>query len=84
MNGRTFCLEKGLSDMEQDKRGFRQLKRDLKRAGNRKRRRQLQRDLVDNPDDAAHGEFDFGRDSSAGLNGNDRDATRRKGEKDGE
>lgn len=64
--------------MEQDKRSYRQLKRDLKRAGNRKRRRQLQRDLQDNPEDATASEFDFGRTSTAGLNGNDRDATRRK------
>jgi len=64
--------------MDQDKRKYRQLKRDLKKAGNRKRRRQLQRDLSENPEEAAHSEFDFGRDSSAGLNGNDRDATRRK------
>ncbi len=63
--------------MDQDKRKYRQLKRELKKAGNRKRRRQLQRDLLENPEEAAHSEFDFGRDSSAGLNGNDRDATRR-------
>lgn len=70
--------------MEQDKRIFRQLKRDLKRAGNRKRRRQLQRDLLENPDDAAHSKVDFGRNSTAGLNGNDRDATRRDRAKDGD
>ena len=70
--------------MEQDKRSYRQLKRDLKRAGNRKRRRRLQRDLLDNPDDAPHGDFTFGRDSTAGLNGNDRDATRRQRAKDRE
>jgi hypothetical protein len=64
--------------MDQDKRKYRQLKRDLKRAGNRKRRRQLQRDLQENPEDAAHCDFDFGRDSTTGLNGIDRDATRRK------
>ncbi len=64
--------------MDQDKRKYRQLKRDLKKAGNRKRRRQLQRDLLDNPEEAANSEFDFGRDRSAGLNGNDRDATRRQ------
>jgi hypothetical protein len=66
--------------MDQDKRKYRQLKRDLKKAGNRKRRRQLQRDLLEQPEEAAHSEFDFGRDSSAGLNGNDRDATRRRRE----
>ena len=61
-----------------DKRRQRQLKRDLKQAGNRKRRRQLQRDLRDNPAETAHSEFDFGRASSAWLNGLDRDATRKK------
>jgi hypothetical protein len=66
--------------MDQDKRKHRQLKRDLKKAGNRKRRRQLQRDLLEKPEEAAHSEFDFGRDSSSGLNGNDRDATRRRRE----
>lgn len=81
---RTFCLGMGLPIMEQDKRSFRQLKRDLKRAGNRKRRRQLQRDLRHNPDDAAHSNFTFGRDSTGGLNGNDHDATRRKRHKEEE
>lgn len=64
--------------MEPDKRHYRQLKRDLKRAGNRKRRRHLQRELVDNPEEAGQEGFDFGRDSTAGLNGMDRDATRRR------
>jgi hypothetical protein len=63
--------------MEQDKRRYRQLKRDLKRAGNRKRRRHFQRDLRDNPLEGNPSDFEFGRDSTAGLNGNDRDATRR-------
>ena len=62
--------------MDQDKRRQRELKRDLKRAGNRKRRRSLARELQANPEAEAHAEFDYGRDSSAPLNGNDRDATR--------
>ncbi len=66
--------------MDQDKRNHRQLKRDLKQAGNRKRRRHLQRELKDHPEDAAQTEFSFGRCSTAGLNGNDRDATRRERE----
>jgi hypothetical protein len=66
--------------MDQDKRQYRQLKRDIKQAGNRKRRQHLKRQLVENPEEAAHAEFDFGRDSSAGLNGIDRDATRRRRE----
>lgn len=64
--------------MDPDKRKYRQIKRDLKRAGNRKRRRHLQRDMLENPEEAAHTDFEFGRDSTSGLNGNDRDATRRK------
>jgi hypothetical protein len=61
-----------------DKRRQRDLKREIKRAGNRKRRQHLKRQLADDPDDAPAADFDFGRDSSAGLNGADRDATRRK------
>jgi len=64
--------------MEQDKRRYRKLKRDVKQAGNRKRRRHLQRELLDHPEAVAQTDFDFGRDSSAGLNGNDRDSTRRR------
>ena len=65
-----------------DKRRHRQLKRDIKHAGNRKRRQHLKRTLRDDPEAAAGAEFDFGRDSSAGLNGNDRDATRRRAEEE--
>ncbi len=65
-----------------DKRKLRRLKREVKQAGNRKRRRQLQRDLVDNPAEAAHTEVSFGRSSSASLNGIDRDATRRRRRED--
>jgi hypothetical protein len=64
--------------MDQDKRRQRELKREIKRAGNRKRRQALKRDLADNPEEAAHSEFDFGRNSSAGLNGLDNDAKRRR------
>jgi hypothetical protein len=64
--------------MNDDKRQTRQLKRDIKKAGNRKRRQQLKRDLARNPEDAANTEVDFGSDSSAPLNGIDRDATRRR------
>jgi hypothetical protein len=64
--------------MDQDKRFYRKLKRDVKRAGTRKLRRHLQRELADNPEEAARTDFDYGRQSSASLNGNDRDATRRR------
>jgi hypothetical protein len=65
-----------------DKRQLRKLKRDLKRAGNRKRRQHLKRTLADNPEEAANVSFEFGRDSSQFLNGNDRDATRRRAEEE--
>ena len=64
--------------MDRDKRQLRKLKRDIKKAGNRKRRQHLKRDLVRNPEGAAEAEFDYGHDSSAPLNGIDNDATRRR------
>jgi hypothetical protein len=64
--------------VDQEKRRHRQLKRSVKRAGKKKVRQQLKRDLADNPENAAHAEIDYGRDSSADLNGNDRDATRQR------
>jgi hypothetical protein len=66
--------------MQPDKRAYRKMKRDLKRAGSKRRRRHLQRELTDNPEDAAHSEFEFGRARTSGLNGNDRDSTRRREE----
>jgi len=54
------------------------LKRDIKKAGNRQRRQALKRDLQRNPREAAWSEHDFGRNSSAPLNGIDQDATRRR------
>ena len=61
-----------------DKRQQRQLKREIKRAGNKRRRQHLKRDLERNPEEAAYSEFDFGNLSSETLNGLDQDATRRK------
>ena len=58
------------------------LKRDLKKAGNKSRRQHLKRELAENPEEAPHSAFDFGRKSSQGLNALDNDATRKK--KDGE
>jgi hypothetical protein len=65
-----------------DKRRLRKLKRDIKKAGNRKRRQHLKRTLADNPEGASDAAFEFGRDSSQFLNGNDRDATRRRDEEE--
>jgi hypothetical protein len=70
--------------MEPDKREYRKLKRDVKRAGNKRRRQYLKRALVQNPEEAPHNEFDFGGDTSATLNGMDNDATRRRPAKDAE
>ncbi len=67
--------------MNDEKSRHRQLKRDIKKAGARKRRRQLGRLLADDPEGAAHHEVDLGRDSSAPLNGNDNDRTRRREDK---
>jgi hypothetical protein len=65
--------------MNQDKRHHRELKREIKRAGKRKLRRHLKRSLARDPN-ATDADFDYGRDSSAALNGNDHDATRRRDE----
>jgi len=64
--------------MEPEKRRLRQMKRAIKKAGQKSRRQSLKRDLANNPEDAAHSEESFGRNSSAGLNGLDADATRRR------
>jgi hypothetical protein len=61
-----------------DKRTLRELKRALKKRGNKHRRQQLKRDLADNPEEAAHSEEDLGRHRSEGFNGLDKDSTRRK------
>jgi hypothetical protein len=68
--------------MNDDKRLHRQHKRDIKKAGNRARRHQLKRSLADNPEEAHLAETDFGGNSSEWLNGNDRDATRRRDEEE--
>jgi len=64
--------------MDPDKRKLRQLKKAIKRAGNKSRRQSLKRDLVENPEEAHRSEYDFGRDTSTGLNALDQDATRRR------
>lgn len=63
-----------------DKRKLRELKRAVKKRGNKHRRQQLKRDLTENPEEAAHSEEKLGRFQSAEWNGLDRDSdtTRRK------
>lgn len=68
--------------MNDDKRRHRELKRDIKRAGNRKRRNALKRSLARNPEEAADAEPDVGRNTSAPLNGIDHDATRQRAQPD--
>jgi hypothetical protein len=63
-----------------DKRRMRELKRAVKKRGNKHRRSQLKRELAENPDEAAHSEEKFGRYRSATYNGLDQDSTRKKEE----
>ncbi len=63
-----------------DKRQLRELKRAVKKRGNKHRRQQLKRDLAENPEEAPHSEEKLGRHSSAGYNGLDQDSTRKKDE----
>ncbi len=65
--------------MNSEKRELRQLKREIKQAGSQRRRRQLKRDLIENPEEAHHSEFDFGRYRSADLNGLDGKRSREHG-----
>jgi hypothetical protein len=61
-----------------EKRDLRRLKREIKRAGNKRRRQHLKRDLEEHPEEAQHSEYEFRRLNSATMNGMDNDATRKK------
>jgi hypothetical protein len=61
-----------------DKRFIRNLKRSIKRAGSKRRRRQLKEDLTENPEEAPYSEPDVGRYRSADFNALDQDATRQR------
>ena len=63
-----------------DKRKLRQLKRTIKRAGSKHRRRDFKRQLAENPETAAEASENFGRYSSETLNGLDQDSTRQQDE----
>ena len=65
-----------------DKRMLRDLKRALKKRGNKHRRAELKKNLAANPEEAAYAEEDLGRHRSDTLNKLDNDSTRKK--KDGE
>lgn len=61
-----------------DKRKLRELKRAVKKRGTRHRRRAAKQALAENPEGAAEVPDDFGRYTSATLNGLDRDSTRKR------
>lgn len=61
-----------------DKRKMRDLKRALKKRGNKHRRAELKKNLATNPEEAAHAEEDLGGYRSDTLNKLDNDSTRRK------
>jgi hypothetical protein len=61
-----------------DKRKLRELKRALKKRGNKHRRQQLKRGLAENPEGAANAEESLGRHRSDMLNGLDNDSTRKR------
>ncbi|QDU18594.1 hypothetical protein [Urbifossiella limnaea] len=64
--------------VDPDKRKMREVKRAVKKRGNKHRRQELKKTLAGNPEEAAHAEENLGRFRSDTLNGLDRDATRRK------
>ena len=61
-----------------DKRMLREIKRAVKKRGNKHRRAELKRGLSENPEEAAHAEENLGRYRSDTLNKLDNDSTRRK------
>ena len=61
-----------------DKRQLRDLKRAIKKRGNKHRRQELKRNLAENPDEAADAEEDLGKHRSDRLNKLDNDSTRRR------
>jgi hypothetical protein len=67
----------GRNMQDPDKRQLRELKRVLKKRGNKHRRQQLKRTLAQDPEEAAHAEEELGRHRSDDLNRLDRDSTRK-------
>jgi hypothetical protein len=54
-----------------DKRFYRDLKRQIKKTGNKKARSFFKKQLDDNPEEAQWAEYDYGHDQSSSLNGRD-------------
>lgn len=61
-----------------DKRKLREVKRILKKRGNKHRRQELKKNLAENPEAAALAEENLGKHRSDSLNGLDNDSTRKK------
>ena len=61
-----------------DKRRMRDLKRAIKKRGNKRRRQELKRNLSDNPEEASEAKEDLGKHRSDTLNRLDNDSTRKK------
>lgn len=61
-----------------DKRRMRDLKRAIKKRGNKRRRQDLKRNLTDNPEEADSAEENLGKHRSDRLNRLDNDSTRQK------
>lgn len=59
-----------------DKREYRRLKREIKKAGNRDMRNFFKRQLNKNPEEAHWDEYDYGQKSTKGMNGQDQDSKR--------
>lgn len=57
---------------------LRSLKRSVKKRGNKHRRAHLKRDLIENPEEAAHTIEKLGRYRSDAMNGHDHDSTRQR------
>lgn len=71
--------------VDRDKKRYRDTKRFLKKEGNRDRRRFFKRQLEQSPNDATtEDEYDFGRNSSASMNGWYKDTKRRSDDEDEE
>jgi hypothetical protein len=68
--------DRDLENMQPTNRELRELKREIKRAGNQRRRRHRKRVLRENPEEAANPEENSGRYPTLELNGIDRDRTR--------
>jgi len=67
-----------MSHNRKDKKRLRELKRKIKRSGNKKARADLKRDLAINPEEAHFGQLERGGRRSENLNGLDYDSKRKK------